>query len=285
MYDCMCDLFFYLQNLLLICWNWLDVNKVTAIITTIMAVASATIAWFTYKPIRGHEFSIMPVIYIKESSEYIKELILFNLKNKTEVVCKIYAKLKNGNFLILDLDEAGQITEKKLDILNPLIIGPYQSKKLYIRRAAYFKQRTTQKVSQVFNYLDIENSVNMTDCYYIVLSDGEFLKAKDLKPNEEIVKFENNNIIIGREVCCGKVTTKNKVISKFKLYNHNGRIVVIFSNDNYFCLNNQKEYSEQIIKQEISKKAKLSRSCTINLDTNISEFLQTLKQKGFSNFE
>lgn len=161
---------------------------------------------------------------------------------------------------------------------NPIIMGEYQRQKVYIRRVSYFKQRVAQKDAPLFNYIDIQNKI----CgYYIVLSNGKILKTKNLKVYKDIFEFEDGYTLIDRQVCCGTVKLKNKIISRFRLYNQFGRIVAIFSDASYVNVEKGKVYSEEGIKKSIYKQAKLSKACIIELDSNIKNLLQTLNQKEF----
>ena len=271
MCDWICAVIYYFQDLLLKSWNWFDAQKVIAILAGLFAIKEA---WFRC----WHKFSILPIPYISASSEYVSEAVIFNLKNKKEIICAVYAKLKTGEIISLDIDKTKQPSERIISPNNPIIMGEYQSQKVYIRRASYFKQRVAQKDAPLFNYIDIQNKI----CgYYIVLSNGKILKAKDLKVYKDIFEFENGHTIIDRQVCCGTVKLKNKIISRFRLYNQFGRIVAIFSDGSYVDMEKEKVYSEDGIKKSISKQAKLSKACIIELDSNIKNLLQTLKQKEF----
>lgn len=268
MCDWICDIIFFIQNLLLTCWENIDISKIIAIVATI-------IAWLTYLPIKGHKISILPISFAAPISDYTKEIILFNHKNKTEVICKLYAKLNDGTFLCLEAYKAGQFASGTIDINNPLLLEPYQNKKVFIRRASYYKQFSRDTENQL--YIDIENKITG---YYVILSDGKFLKTEDLYPNKKIIEFERNNSIVHRQICRGKILQKKKIISQFTLYNMCGSIVAIFSDCNSLFLDVKKEYSEKSIKQLILKNAKLPNSYTIEFDCNINELLQTLKQSN-----
>lgn len=252
-------------------FEFLSNNVCNIIIGTIITIATFLVAWFTYLPIKGHKFSALRVSYFgKLSGYYDSELILFNHKNKTEVICKIYAKLKNGSFVVLDTDTILPSGKHHIDLENPLIIEPYQSKKIYIHNASYFIEQNT---NIKHNYLDIKNQISS---YILILSDGQIVKAKSLKPKKNISKFEKKKNILFRQISGGKIIINRNKYLEFHLYNNCGKIHVCFEN-NAFDLDSKKEYVEQNIKQEILKKAKLPKTCTVELDSNFGIFLQTLK--------
>lgn len=254
-------------------------NLIIAIATLVISIATCVIAYLTYRPIKGHKFSVLPVLYLNVLPGYIQEITLFNLKNKTEVICKLYAKLKDGSFLILDADTEGKLDSKIIGIMNPVMIAPYQCKKIYVRQASYFKQLTIRENAPIFNYIDIQNNITK---YFAVLSDGAFLETDNLDPNINIIEFERNNTIICRCICEGVAKIKNKILLKFKLYNRFSNIDILCSDERRFSLSLEDNYSTSSIKKAISKQAKLPKNCTIELDKDIDDFLSTLKQKRIS---
>lgn len=254
-------------------------NLIIAIATLVISIATCVIAYLTYRPIKGHKFSVLPVLYLNVLPGYIQEITLFNLKNKTEVICKLYAKLKDGSFLILDADTEGKLDSKIIGIMNPVMMAPYQCKKIYVRQASYFKQLTIRENAPIFNYIDIQNNITK---YFAVLSDGAFLETDNLDPNINIIEFERNNTIICRCICEGVAKIKNKILLKFKLYNRFSNIDILCSDERRFSLSLEDNYSKSSIKKAISKQAKLPKNCTIELDKDIDDFLSTLKQKRIS---
>jgi len=267
LWECICILYVFVCN---------NAENIIAVATVVIALATLVITWLNYIPIKGHKFSALQIVYMgKASGYYSGGLILFNHKNKTEVICKIYAKLKNGSLLFLDVD-AGSSSSKNwcIDVHNPLTIEPYQNKEIYIRKASYFIAQKTQKPS---NYYDIHNNIVS---YCLVLSDGKCVEVKRLEPNKTIRNIEKRSYIIRREVCKGKILIKNKNSLNFNLYNHFGRIYVFFSDDNSFNLDEKKRYSEQSIKQEILKKANLPKNSKAQLGSDLDMFLKTLKQNN-----
>lgn len=249
----------------------MDAEKFIAICAGIFTIKEG---WSRY----GHRFSVMTVNYFNILPGYKGEIILFNLKNKTEVICKLYAKLRDGTYVVLDTDTEGNLNAKEINTQNPVIIEPYQNKKIYIREASYYKQFTIDKKASVFNYLDISNK---RVCYYLILSDGKISKVGGLNPNKAIFRFEDDNDIIVRQICSGKARIKNKILLEFNLYNRFGTIDVLCSDGRKFSTNLGEGCSEREIKREISQQAKLPKNCTIELDTRIEKFLSTLKQKEF----
>lgn len=271
MCDWICDVAFYIQNILCIFWEWLDAEKFIAICAGAFTIKEG---WSRY----GHKFSVLTGNYFNVFPGYEGEIILYNLKNKMEVICKLYAKLRDNSFVLLDTDIERKLNAEKIDTQNPIIIEPYQNKKIYVRKASYYKQFTAEEGAEVFNYIDIHNKII---CYYAILSDGEIIKINGLNPNKEIFGFENDNDIIVRQICCGKARIKNKILLEFKLYNSFGTIDVLCSDGRKFSTNLGEGCSEREIKREISQQAKLPKNCTIELDARIKKFLSTLKQKEF----
>lgn len=255
----------------------IDVNTLLAIFMLVISIATCAIAYYTYLPIKGHKFSVLEMLYLNVLPGYIKEIILFNLKNKTEVICKLYAKLKDGTYVTLDADIEGKLSAKKIGARNPIIIEPYQSKKIYIREASYFKQRSMKKGAPLFNCVDIHNKL---DGYYIVLSDGTKLKIDGLNVEKIVNKFEDSNIVIDRCVCKGQAKIKNKILSNFSVYNK-FECIIVHSDNQDFPLNVGKNYTKNSIEKAIRQQMKLPKNCTIQLDKDIDDFLSTLKQKEF----
>ncbi|MEZ0485429.1 hypothetical protein [Fibrella aquatica] len=151
---------------------------IVAIIALLISIVALVYTIFTYLLKSGHQVrgGYGTTSTIESDNDYISSVLLENLKDRSTVILKIYLKLSNNIYLLIE--DFGD---------SPLILRPFEVyRKTYDPVVVYLEGMSSTQINELFKNKKITKQIHLST------TDGRYVVKTNLKIWDAVDDFFNN---------------------------------------------------------------------------------------------